>query len=425
MNTKRLLLIAVAALLCALALTPPGAGLWGLAVAQVELTPPPIFTITPTFTPVDFSPLEPPTPTKVIRMANEIMHPRSGDAVSGFAAIRGYASASSFRRYDVHIAVASSESWQWLATSMEPVYGDVLYRLDTTQFRDGKYDLRVRVLRDDGNYTESYLRRIEIRNANPPTATLARNELGTPFPTPTPTATTPTATVTPEFVSNVPDGQGIFYPYNNGVIQGTAKVIGTVNAKPGMIYDRYELAISPAGFGQWTLLVSSSDQIWQETIYKLDTQRFPDGLYDLRLRIVYADSNYDEYQVRDVYIANYTRVNISTATPTPPVRGIFSPRSGEIISGTLPVTGTASILNFLRWELAWAVSGEEEWAPLVISETPVTNDLIARLDLSLLPPGSYDLRLRIYNWNLQFEEYVVRRLQIVAPTPTPTFTPFP
>lgn len=425
MNTKRLLLIAVAALLSALALTPPGAGLWGPAAAQDELTPPPIFTVTPAVAPPEFSPLEPPTPTKVIRMGSEISHPLSGDAVSGFTAIRGYAAAPNFRRYDVHIAVASSESWQWLETVMKPVYDDVLHVLDTTRFPDGKYDLRLRVIRDDGNYSEAYLRRFEIRNANPPTATLERNELGTPFPTPTPTVTRATATPTPEFISNIPDGQGIFYPYNNGVIRGMVKVIGTVNARPGTIYDRYELAISPAGFGQWTLLVSSSDQLWQDTIYKLDTQRFPDGLYDLRLRVVYADSNYDEYQVRDVYIANYTQVNIPTATPTPPVRGIFSPHSGEIISGTLPVTGTANILTFLRWELAWSVSGEEEWVPLIVSETPVTNGLIARLDLSLLPPGSYDLRLRIYNWNLQFEEYVVRRLEIAAPTPTPTFTPFP
>jgi hypothetical protein len=62
--------------------------------------------------------------------------------------------------------------------------------------------------------------------------------------------------------------------------------------------------------------------------------------------------------------------------------------------------------------------------PLVVSNTPVTNGLIARLDVSLLPPGEYDLRLRIYNWNNQFEAFVVRRLQLVAPTPTPTVTPF-
>ncbi|HMN27974.1 MAG TPA: hypothetical protein PKE45_07445, partial [Caldilineaceae bacterium] len=257
-------------------------------------------------------------------------------------------------------------------------------------------------------------------NANRPTPTLVRNALGTPFPTATPTPTIPTATATPLFISNQQDGQGIFLPYNNGEIRGVTKIIGTANAKPGAVYVRYELALAPAGSGDWMPLTSSSDQIWQDVLYKLDTRRFPDGRYDLRLRIVYDDGNFDQYEVRNLYIANVTPVNLPTATPTPPTRGIFSPQNGEVISGTLPITGTAAMVNFQQWELAWSTSGSKEWVTLVDSTTPVTNDLLARLDLRLLPPGNYDLRLRIYNWNNQFEEYVVRRLEIVGPTPTPT-----
>jgi hypothetical protein len=62
---------------------------------------------------------------------------------------------------------------------------------------------------------------------------------------------------------------------------------------------------------------------------------------------------------------------------------------------------------------------------LVNSPTFVTNGLLARLDVSQLLPGFYDLRLRVYNWNGLFEEYYVRRLQIPEPTPTPTITPVP
>ncbi|MCL4861955.1 MAG: hypothetical protein KJZ93_21240 [Caldilineaceae bacterium] len=421
MIVNRLLVLGVICMGLALVMAPEGLGRLRLAWAQEQE----IFTITATFTPVDFSPLPTPTPTKVIKIANEITHPKPGDAIAGYAAIRGYAVTNSFRRYDVHIAVAGSESWQWLATSMTPVYDDVIHLLDTTAHPDGRYDLRVRALRDDGNYTESFLRRVEIRNARPPTATTAFNELGTALPTMTPTVATPTETPTPEFISNIPDGQGIFFPYNNGVVRGEVKVIGTANAKPNTVYSRYELAIAPANADNWTLLISSTEQVWQNSIYKLDTRRFADGRYTLRLRIVYANGNYDEYQVRNLYIANVTTVNLPTATPTPPVRGIFAPRSNEVISGTLSITGTANMLNFQRWELAWSPGEGEEWALLVSAETPVVNSLIARLDLSLLPPGAYDLRLRIFNWNNQFEEYVVRRLQIVAPTPTPTFTPFP
>jgi hypothetical protein len=420
----RILLWSLMAGLIGVSLNSASLGRWLSTWAQ-DQPPPEIATITPTFTPEVQSPLATIEVTKVIRLANEINHPKDGDAIAGFTQLIGYASAPSFRRYEVHIAVASSESWQWLFSNNLPVYDDLLYMLDTTKFPDGRYDLRVRVIRDDGNYSEAFLRRVEVRNANPPTATIVRNALGTPFATPTPTPVTPTLTPTPEFISHIPDGQGIFLPYTNGVLRGLVKVIGTVNAKPNTVYIRYELAIVPVGSDNWTLLVSSNDQIWQDVIYKLDTRKFPDGLYDLRLRIVYDDGNYNEFQVRNLYIANLTPVNIATATPTPPTRGIFIPRSGDLISGTLSITGTANMLNFQRWELAWSTSGAEAWIDLVISLTPVTNDLIARLDLTLLPPGDYDLRLRIYNWNNQFEEYVVRRLKIAAPTPTPTFTPFP
>lgn len=416
---KRLLLLALFGFVLLICLQPDARQRLLLAQAQE------IFTITPTFTPPDLSPLDTPTPTKDFRIAQEITHPSSEDAIAGFTPIWGYAVADSFRRYDLHIAVAGSESWQWLTSSTEAVYGDILYVLDTSQFPDGLYDLRLRVLRDDGNYTEDFLRRLAIRNTNPPTITPAVNELGTRLPTPPPTPTVPTPTATPEFISNVPDGQGIFLPYNNGVVRGMQKIIGTANGKPNATYVRYELAISPRDADDWTFLFSSSDQIWQNTLYKLDSRRFPDGRYDLRLRIVYTDGNFDEYQVRNLYIANTTPVNLPTATPTPPVRGIFEPSSGEVISGTLAITGTANMVNFHRWELAWSTSGSDDWVTLVENTVPVQRGLLARLDLSLLTPDQYDLRLRIYNWNNQFEEYVVPGLVIPAPTPTPTITPIP
>ncbi|HMN27975.1 MAG TPA: hypothetical protein PKE45_07450, partial [Caldilineaceae bacterium] len=126
---------------------------------QISPTPQPIFTVTPVPTPVGQSIMPTPVFTKVIKLINEISHPESSDAIAGYTTILGYASAPSFRRYDVHIAVADSESWQWVATFDRPVYDDVLVVLDTSKYPDGLYDLRVRVLREDGNYTESFLRR--------------------------------------------------------------------------------------------------------------------------------------------------------------------------------------------------------------------------------------------------------------------------
>jgi len=269
------------------------------------------------------------------------------------------------------------------------------------------------------------VRDLEVRNANPPTATPALNELGTAFPTPTPTLVTPSVTPTPEFISNIPDGPGLFLPYNNQQIRGFVDVIGTANAKPNTIYVRYDLSISPTGANQWSHLSSSDEQIWQDVLYQLNTRQFPDGRYDLRLQVVFDDGNFDEYQVRNLYITNTTRVKLPTATPTPPTKGIFEPANGSIISGTIGITGTANIVNFQRWELAWSPSGEEQWSLLLNSTTAVNDGLLVRLDIRQLPPDEYDFRLRVFNWDNEYNEYFVRRLQSLGPTPTPTATFFP
>lgn len=368
-------------------------------------------------------PTPPTLPTKIFKVINQITHPQAGDAVSGVVEIRGYALIQSFRKYEVHLAVGGSENWRWLHTSQQTISDDVIYRLDTRPLPDGRYDLRVRAVRDDGNYSEAFLRGFEVRNANPPTLTPAFNPQGTQLPTSTPTPTPITPTPTPEFISNLSDGPGLFAPYSNQVVRGQVRIVGTANGKPNVPFGRFELALSKSGFGQWEVLEITDRQVWQDTLFVWNSPQWPDGAYDLRLRIVFDNGNYDEYQVRNVFVANYTAVNRPTATPTPPTKGIFFPRSGSVISGTMSITGTATILSFQRWELAWSVSGKEEWAPLVESTSPLGNALLARLDLSQLPPDNYDLRLRVFNVRGQYADYFVRRLQILPPTPTPTLVP--
>lgn len=367
------------------------------------------------------SPLSTPTttPTKVIKLVNELTHPQAGDAVSGVVELHGTAASKAFRKYEVHIAVASSESWRWLLTNFEVVYDDTVYRLDTHAYPDGFYDIRVRVIRDDGNYSEAFLRNLEIRNAHPPTATPAFNPQGTQLPTPTPTLPTATPTPIPEFISNISDGQGIFAPYTNQVVRGLVRVVGTVNGKPNIPYARFELALSPNGYNRWDFLFGSDQQFWQAPIYTWDTRQWPDGAYDLRLRVIYENGNYDEYQVRNLAVANYTAVYRPTATATPQTKGIFIPASGAMVTGTIAITGTATVANFQRWELSWSTSGKEEWSLLVDSTIPLSNNLLARLDLTHLPIGFYDLRLRVFNWSNQYVDYFSRRLQIAPPTPTP------
>ena len=389
-------------------------------------------TFTPTWTPFFFTPFpqQPfvtPTPTLDLRIVNEIIHPQRGDAIFGFTPIWGTAVISNFTRYDVHISPTGAESWQWLTTSREVVRNGVLYILNTYEFADGFYDIRVRALDRSGNFTEAFLRRLEVRNAAPPTVT--------PFPTnadpnqpfsplvivfETPT---PTVTPTPRFRSFIPNGQGIFEPQNGDVIRGLTPVIGTVNSRTAFNpFERYELHIAPSSSGDWGWLYSSNEQFWQSQIYELDTTRLADGFYDLRLRIVYRDSNYNEFYVTRLRVANGSAppaIHPTATGATPRSPGLYFPFDNIQVSEVVDFIGTTAVPHLLRWELYWTPSGAEQWNFLFSDIKPVINGYLVRLDLGLLPADSYDFRLRIVRQDYTYSDYYVRNVASTPSTPTP------
>ncbi|MEZ4859989.1 MAG: hypothetical protein R3C14_01715 [Caldilineaceae bacterium] len=363
------------------------------------------------------------TPTKVIRLVAEIIYPSQGDVIAGVTPIIGTAVIENFVRYDIHIAKADSEDWRWVGSGQSFVSEGDLYLLDTTQFPDGFYDLRLRAVRADGNYYEDIVRGIEIRNTNPPTPTPLLDAAGTPLPRPTVTAT---PTPTPEFISYIPNGPGIFEPKNGDILRGVTAVVATANGLPQRAFLRFELAISPTGYAEWQLLKVSEEQYWQNTIYELDTRQWPDGLYDLRLRIIYADSNYNEFEARNLYIANYTPVRIPTATPTPVQVAILRPQPNANISGIVDFVGAANTPNFAQWSLYWRPSGAEVWTLLVTSDTPVPAfGLLARLDLAQLPVGAYDFRLEVVDQDGHATSFIIPQLRVLRQPPLATPTPLP
>lgn len=358
-----------------------------------ELTATAVFTTTP-------GPTVSPTPTKAKRAVNEITAPTSSDAISGGTDIVGTALVDAFQRYDVHISPAGREDWQWLITSFAIIHDAPLYRLDTTRFPDGFYDLRVRAIANDGTYTESFVRGVEIRNANPPTPT--------PNPEVTATPVSPLPTPTPAVRSRIPGGQGFYAPDSGAILDGEVTIRATVNGTREQRFERYELAISPAGLEKWSWLHGGREQVWQNEIYRLDTTEFADGRYDLRLRIVYEDGNYSEYYLRNLTFANAGTPQVVLAPPV----GILSPKSGTQAFGVVEFVGTVPEAELLRWELSWSPGQREQWSFLVGGDQPLTEGVIASLDLSRLPPGQYDFRLRIVRSDYNYTDYYVRDLQL-------------
>ena len=87
-------------------------------------------------------------------MSNGINAPKDGASVSGVATIKGYASDPSFSKWQLDLLPGGdSNAAIFLALGEKP--GELSYSLDTTGLPNGEHAFRLRVVRPDGNYTES------------------------------------------------------------------------------------------------------------------------------------------------------------------------------------------------------------------------------------------------------------------------------
>lgn len=131
---------------------------------------------------------------------------------------------------------------------------------------------------------------------------------------------------------------GIIEPAAGSEIAGTVMVVGTA-AHPD--YLRYELAFRYVtnAAADWIVfaegsepVVNSTLAIWNTSIGRdIGAPVFPDGRYQLRLRVVKTDYNYDEYFVSDLIIAN------DEPTPTPTAEGV----EDEVLAAPATLAATA------------------------------------------------------------------------------------
>ncbi len=116
--------------------------------------------------------------------------------------------------------------------------------------------------------------------------------------------------------------------------------------------------------------------------------------------------------------------------------GVTVPAPGDVVSGIVVVSGSASHPDFLRYELAFqpAFSPGSDWIVFAQGDRPVISDTIAIWDTTVggelspvFPDGRYQLRLRVVRNDYNYDEYFVSDLIVanidVTPTVTPTITP--
>jgi hypothetical protein len=127
---------------------------------------------------------------------NGFTAPVEGDVLSGIVIVEGTAADSSFLRYELAFRHETGPNSDWIvfAQGDQPVINGTLAVWDTTVgsstnrvFPDGRYQLRLRVVRQDFNYDEYFVSNLTIAN-----------DSGTPTPTPTLTTTVESEAATPE-----------------------------------------------------------------------------------------------------------------------------------------------------------------------------------------------------------------------------------
>lgn len=183
------------------------------------------------------------TPTAAFAQAESgITSPSAGETLSGVVTILGTATAASFDRYELHYkpSEAGDNAYIYLSGAGDEVIDAQLGFWDVTNLQPGAYDLRLRVVQVDANYTEYVVTGLSVAGAQAePTATLTdvatveATEVATEPATVEPEATI-TPTVATDDATDVPDGVAqIIVEGNMNVRAGPGTnyaVVGTLQA---------------------------------------------------------------------------------------------------------------------------------------------------------------------------------------------------
>ncbi len=133
---------------------------------------------------------------------------------------------------------------------------------------------------------------------------------------------------------------GITEPAEDDTVSGIVIISGTA-VDPNFM--RYELAFRHTANRDW-IVFAQGDQsvvegtltVWDTTVGRETVPVFPDGTYQLRLRVVRTDYNYDEYFVTSIVISN----DEPTPTPTATIsEALPTLAAGDSLGGTSQPAG--------------------------------------------------------------------------------------
>ncbi len=107
---------------------------------------------------------------------------------------------------------------------------------------------------------------------------------------------------------------------------------------------------------------------------------------------------------------------------------ISGPTSNAVLRGSVDITGSADYPSFQFYILEVSpepVTGDQWQIIGQIRETPVTNGVLETWNTTLVPDGSYTIRLRVVRLDGNYSEAFSQQVVVANAQPVPTDTPVP
>lgn len=123
---------------------------------------------------------------------------------------------------------------------------------------------------------------------------------------------------------------------------------------------------------------------------------------------------------KDILVAMVLIVVVSSITTAASTNlEITSPVQGQVLQGTVEVSGSLSVKDFASANLsyAYADSQVETWFVISSLDKPINQGVLGKWDTSLISDGDYRLKLSVVNKDGTIEEVIVDSLQVRNYTP--------
>lgn len=211
---------------------------------------------------------------------------------------------------------------------------------------------------------------------------------------------------------------GFSAPAPGSTLSGVVLIQGTATDADFLRYEIAFLREDNPGAG-WIVfgegnqpVIDGTLAVWDTTVgQSVNAPVFPDGRYQLRMRVVRFDSNYDEYFVGGLVLANNTTpVDPPTAVPTialpteTPIPPTVAPPTSPPEAGNPTATPVDSASPAPTATPNWQATADAQASPTPV---PTATPLVTRIAPTAIPVATLDPTI------------------IAVPDILPTLTPFP